>query len=205
MSGGPHRGIGSASPLDCDATLAYQWLLRKNTKRKSRGDHRRVFFPAWLPIQKAQDRIIRMIVPGGRPRRRRGDEASTGVRKVTASWGTARPNSRPGTPARRRIKLPSAPPRLQSTLRPLPSRQGGRRWRTKRNRTLRKTATAAPRHPRPTVREDQQPDSLKRLCTETAKWLSSTTMLTGSRPINLPFSRTVTATPVQHLFCADRR
>jgi hypothetical protein len=26
-----------------------------------------------------------------------------------------------------------------------------------------------------------------------------TTMLTGSRPINLPFSRTVTATPVQHL------
>ncbi len=88
-----------------------------------------------------------MIVPGGRPRRRRGDEASTGVRKFAASWETARPNSRRGTPARRRIKLPSAAPRLQPALRPLQSGRGGRRWETKSTRTLRKTATATPRHP----------------------------------------------------------
>ena len=52
---------------------------------------------------------------------------------------------------------------------------------------------------RPTVREDQEPDSQERVDARTRSRFSSTTMLTGSRPINSPFSRPVTATPVQHL------
>lgn len=52
---------------------------------------------------------------------------------------------------------------------------------------------------RPTLREDQELDQQERVCTETRSRLSSTTMLTGRRRINVTIPLDLTAAPVQHL------